>query len=72
MCVCLFAYCAVAIMSEQVPTITDTTVRRPIDSEAVSSTADTTGMFIEAPHVFTHGDIRMRSSYETSWRTLVL
>ena len=48
-------HCAVTIMSEQVPTITDTTVRPPVDSEAVSSTDDTTGSFIEAPRVCTHG-----------------
>ena len=48
--VCVFP-CAVTIMSEQVPTITDTTVRQPVDSEAVSSTADTTGRFIEASRV---------------------
>ena len=40
--------CAVTIMSEQVPTIIDTSVRQPDDSEAVSSTDDTTGRFIEA------------------------
>jgi hypothetical protein len=47
--------CAVTTMSEQVPTITqdDTTVtvRQPVDSEAVSSTADTTGRFIVASRV---------------------
>ena len=43
--------CAVTIMSEQVPTITDTNVRQPVDSEAVSSTADTTGRLIEASRV---------------------
>ena len=42
-------------MSEQVPTITSTTVRLPVDSEDVSSTADTTGRLIEGPHVCTHG-----------------
>ena len=40
-------------MSEQVPTITDTTVNQPVDSEAVSSTADTTGSFIEGSHYST-------------------
>ncbi len=39
--------CAVTSMSAQVPTLTDTTVRQPVDSEAVSFTADTTGRFIE-------------------------
>ncbi len=43
MCVCVYA---VSIMSEQVPTSTDTTACRPVDSEAVSSTADTAGRFI--------------------------
>ena len=61
-------------MSEQVPTITDTSVCKLVDSEAVSSTADTTGTFIEGPHVCTHGgtSICMRSGYETSWCGLVL
>ena len=53
-------------MSEQVPTITDTTVHQPIDSEAVASTADTTGRFIEGQHVFAHGGGCMLSCYETS------
>ncbi len=43
-------------MSEQVPTITDATVRQPVDGEGVTSTADTTGGFIAGPHVCTHGD----------------
>ena len=47
--------CAVTIMSEQVPTITDTTVRQPVHSEAVSSAADTTGWLIAGPPVCTHG-----------------
>ena len=72
MCVCLFAHCAVTIMSEQVPTITDATVHQPVDSEAVSSTAHITGRLIEGPLVCAHVGIRMCSSYETSWRTLVL
>ena len=59
-------------MSEQVPTITDTTVRQPVHSEAVSSTADTTGTFIEGPHVSAHGGIRMRSGHNISWCGLVL
>ncbi len=47
----MFAPCAVTFMSEQVPTIPDTTVRQPVDSEAVSSTDDTTGRFIEVAPV---------------------
>ena len=50
-------------MSEQVPTITDTTVdmtvRQPVDSEAVSSTADATGRLIVGPHVCMRGGVRM-------------
>ncbi len=42
-------------MSEQVPTITDTTVSQHVDSEAVSYTVDITGRFIAGPHVCTHG-----------------
>ena len=53
-------------MSEQVPTITDTSVRQPVDSEAVSSTTDITGRFIEGPHVYAHAGIRMRRGYDTS------
>ena len=71
-CVCACVHCAVTTMSGQVPTITDTTVRQPVDSEAVSSTADTTGRFIEGPHVSSHGGLRLRSGYETSWCGLVL
>ena len=48
-CVCV--HYAVTIMFEQVPTITDTTSRQPVDSEAVSFTDDTTGRFIEASRV---------------------
>ena len=59
-------------MSEQVPTITDTTARQPVDSEAVSSTADTAGRFILGPPVSVHGCLRMRSGYKTSRRGLVL
>ncbi len=53
-------HCAVTIMSEQAPTITDTTVRQPVDSEAVSSTADTTGGFIEGPPVCVHGGVALK------------
>ena len=51
------AHCAVAIMSERVPTITDTIGYQPVDSEAVSSTADTSGpgRFTVGPHVSAHG-----------------
>ncbi len=42
-------------MSDQVPTITDTTARQPVDNEAVSCAADTAGRLIGAPHVCTHG-----------------
>ncbi len=52
-------HCAVTIMSEQVLTITDTTVdttvRQPVDSAAVSFTDDTTGRFIESSRVSTLG-----------------
>ena len=65
-------HCAVTIMSEQVPTITDTTVRQPVDSEAASYTADTTGWFIKGPHVSAHWGIRMRNGYEDSWRGIVV
>ena len=62
---------AVASMSEQVPTTTDTIVRQPVDSEAVASTADTTApgrfKFTVGPHVSTHGGIHMCSGYDTSW-----
>jgi hypothetical protein len=44
-------HCAVKIMSEQVPSITGTTVHQPVDSEAVSSTADTAGRSLR-DHVF--------------------
>jgi hypothetical protein len=52
---CMRVHCAVTIMSEQVHTTTDTTVSQPVDSEAISSTADTTGRFCEGPHICTHG-----------------
>ena len=52
-------------MSEQVPRTTDTTVRQPVDSEAVSSTANTTGRL--GPRVSVHGSLRMRSGYEPNW-----
>jgi hypothetical protein len=48
-------HCAVTIMSEQVPTITDTTVSQPVASEAVTSTADITGSFIAVLHVSGRG-----------------
>ena len=41
-------------MSEQAPTNTGTTVRQPVDSEAVSSTADITGALIVGPDVCTY------------------
>ncbi len=73
-CACLFAHCTVTSMSEQVSTITDTgtTVRQPVDSETVSSTADTIGRLIEGPHASTHKGLRIHSSYEISWCCLVL
>ena len=71
-CVCVCVHCAVTIMSEQVPAITDTTVNQPVSSEAVSSTADIIGRFIEGPHVSAHGGIYMRCGYETDWCGLVL
>ena len=49
-------HCAVTTMSEQVPTITDTTARQAVDSEAVSSAADTAGRLIEGAHVCARGD----------------
>ena len=45
-CACVCVHCAVTTMSEQVPTITDTTAGQRVDSEAVSSTADATGRLI--------------------------
>ena len=48
-------------MSEQVPTITDTNVRQPVDSEAASSTIDTTGKFIEVSRVSVWGGVRLRN-----------
>jgi hypothetical protein len=71
-CLIVCVHCAVTTMSDQVPTITDTTVCQPVDSEDVSSTANTTGRFIEGPHVSAHGVIRMRSGYKISWCDLVL
>ena len=62
-CVCVYVclivcvHCAVTTMSDQVPTITDTTVRQHVDSEAVSSTDDITGRFIEGPHLSAPGNI---------------
>ena len=56
-------------MSEQVPTITDTIVRLPVDSEAVSSTDDTTGRFIEAPCVCTHGGV---ASKHLAWPAVAI
>ena len=60
------------LMSEQVPTFTDTTVCQPADSDAVSSTADPAGRFIEGPHVSAPGDVHMRNGYEASWWGIVL
>jgi hypothetical protein len=59
-------------MSEQVPTITDRTVRQPAARETVSSPSDTAGSFIQGPHVSSHGGLRLRSGYEASWYGLVL
>ncbi len=60
-------------MSEQVPTITDTTVRQLVDSEAVSSTADTTGRLIEASRVFSHWFYVYAATWsKASWRGRLL
>ncbi len=64
-------HCAATIMSEKVHTITDTTVCQPVDSEAVSSTADTAGRFFVGPHVSAHRR-RVFTGCETSWLRLVL
>ena len=50
-------HCAVTIMSERGSMITDTIVHQHVDSEAVSSTADTSGpgRFTVGPHVSAHG-----------------
>ncbi len=53
---------AVTIMSEQAPTITDTTVCQPDDSEAVLSTAGTAGRLVAGPYVCTHGGCGFETS----------
>ena len=68
----MYVHCTVPTMSEQVPTINDTTVRQAADCEAVSTTADAIGRFIAGLHVSAHGSKCMHSGYETSWCDLAV